>query len=139
MSLNRLTKDQLVKRLKEEEKLSSRLEVDLEDARRRVKELEETSTKALRTAQRASRAVETFRYIQEQSSSMVENLSRVVDGLMGVQKIETAGSSARKRAVEQLRQLSETVAICPKCGNVRPNDEHDNLLCEICMTGRLSG
>jgi len=133
MSLNRLTKDQLVKRLKEEEKHSAQLEIDLEDARRRLSAMEQTAHEALQTARTASRTVETFRYIQEGSDKTESYFSQALEAMTELHRKVLAASKVRGRVITNLRAMIDPVIICPRCGAVEVSDEPNILLCERCF------
>lgn len=136
MDLNRFTKIQLIKKLEGEEKLTSQLEVDVEEAEKRIKELEQISTETLQTAQRASRAVETFRYSMERELRLGSFLATTTRGLVGSMDATTEANVIRDNIIQNLRKLSGPVIICPKCGHVLRSKEPDVLLCDACMKAR---
>jgi len=143
MNLDRLTKAQLIEKLNKEERLTSQLEVELEETRKRlekaqarVSELEQISAEALQTAQRASRAAETFRYSVEKEEKLAGAFAQTSRGLVTAMDVLTESNVIRGGTIRNLQKLFSPVTICPQCGHVRQSEEHDVLLCDKCLAAR---
>ena len=154
MRVDRLTKSQLGKKFVEEKKLTIQLQSDLSAANQRIKEYEQreldltkeankhiknlnqTATQAVQTATRASNAVETFRYTQEQSEGLAGHMATVVGGLTGAYRMASQVNHIKGAVFRNLSELFEPFTMCPRCGKVWRSEERDVLLCETCLKDR---
>lgn len=137
MSLNRLTKDQLVEKLKREEKLTAELEIKLGDTRRELSKMEQNANEAFQLANRANITVETFRYLLEETDRSEGHLRVALENLSALHEGGVGASSVRGKVIERMRKLTGPVVICPRCGQVQKSAEHDVLLCQVCVSERV--